>query len=233
MILSAHQPAYLPWLGYLHKIATCDVFVILDDVQFEKNSYTNRNKIKTPNGELWLTVPIQSKGHLEKPIRLLEIDNQSNWQDKHWKTILQSYKKAPFYKESISWLEEIYANKWTNFVELTNRMTKEILKRVGIKTKLIQQSELNCQRKKQELILELCEKTGADTYISGTLGQNYIEPASFENKGIRIMFQEYRHPVYTQLYGEFIPYMSCLDLLMNVGEKRALDVIFDENDKSV
>ncbi|MDR2438718.1 MAG: WbqC family protein [Planctomycetaceae bacterium] len=233
MILSAHQPAYLPWLGYLHKIAICDIFVILDDVQFEKNSFTNRNKIKTPQGEHWLTIPVQNKSHLEKVISQLEIDNKTSWRDKHRKTISQIYKKAPFYKEFADWLEKIYSQEWTNLVDLTEQMNDHFLKQIGITTKLIRQSELNCSKKKQELILELCEKTKADIYISGSLGKNYIDPQYFTDHGIRIYFQEYHHPAYPQLYGEFLPYMSCLDLLMNVGEKQALEIIFEGNDRTV
>ena len=106
MILSAHQPAYLPWLGYFDKIIKSDVFVFLDTVQFEKNSFINRNKIKTPQGSVWLTVPVKLKGHLDVPLLKIEIDHKINWQKNHLKSIYLNYKKAPHYKEGYFKIEE-------------------------------------------------------------------------------------------------------------------------------
>ena len=97
MIISAHQPAYLPWCGYFQRISMSDVFVILDEVQFEKNSFTNRNQIKTSNGVFWLTVPVRLKGHLSSNIKQIEISDNGQWAKKHWKTIKQNYLKAPFF----------------------------------------------------------------------------------------------------------------------------------------
>jgi hypothetical protein len=233
MILSGHQAAYLPWLGYFHKIALCDVFMVVDDTQYERRSFTNRNKIKTNNGELMLSVPMKIKGNYKTSTKDLLIDNSNDWRKKHWKSIFLAYQKAPFFEEVIDWLEPFYREEWTNLVDLTYRMNLEFMKRLGIDRKVVLQSELGVNGVKQDLVMDMCRRMGADVYISGVFGKDYIDVEYFSSNGIRMYFQEYSHPTYSQLHGDFLPYMSCLDLLMNVGERSALGVIFEGNDRAV
>lgn len=227
--LSAHQPAYLPWLGYLHKIAVSDEFIILDHVQFEKNSFTNRNRIKTSNGPLWLTVPVHLDGHTNKTISDILIDNTSNWREKHWKSILLNYKKAPFFNQYSSFLEDMYRKDWNDITSLTTYFLTYILDELGIKTKILRQSEISTESKKQELILDLCKRQKADVFIFGELGSNYADRKLFKSQGIEIVFQKFHHQNYSQLWGDFLPNLSCLDCLLNIGPKATYNVIFQKN----
>ena len=122
MILSAHQPSFLPWPGYLHRIALCDTFIILDDVQFERNSFTNRNRLKTANGPVWLTVPLEMKGHTESKIHDMQISKARDWRDKQWKTIYFNYKKTPFFSQYEPYLKSIFEKEWNYLHELISEM---------------------------------------------------------------------------------------------------------------
>ena len=229
MILTAHQPAYLPWLGLFHKIAISDAFVILDDVQFEKNSFTNRNKIKTSQGAIWLTVPILISGHLNKSIKDIEINNKEDWRDKHWKGLYMNYKKAPYFSKYSGFFEDLYKKEWLKLFDLLAPTMEFLLKELNIQTKVYFQSKLNISSKKEELILDLCKHFNADLFIFGALGKNYADSALFESKGVKLYFQDYVHPTYPQLWGEFLPYMSIVDLLFNVGPVKASEVIMAAN----
>jgi hypothetical protein len=230
MIVTAHQPAYFPWLGYIHKIAMSDIFVILDNVQFEKNSFTNRNKIYSSQGELMLTVPIQMKGHIGKPIKEIRISNSENWRKKHLISILQSYRKAPFFDYYAAWLESIYSKEWDFLIDLTNEMLFFLIKEMNIKTKIIRQSDTGIISQKQDLVIDLCKFTKANLYISGALGKDYIDINTFKQAQIDIYFQNYQHPIYPQVgkHG-FLSKLGIIDLLMNVGSKKAFELIMTGN----
>jgi len=229
MILSAHQPAYLPWLGYLHKIAISDIFVILDDVQFEKNSFTNRNKIKTPNGSVWLSVPMQMNNHTSKTIREMEIINNYNWREKHWKSIYLNYKKSPYFNVYSDFLQDAYKREWQKLSELTEYMNSYFLKQIGIETQIIRQSDIKTKYKKQELIVELCKKINCDSFIFGKLGENYADKTYFEDNSINIYFQDYKHPVYEQIWSNFSPNLGIIDLLFNVDKDKVFNIIMNGN----
>jgi hypothetical protein len=215
MILSAHQPAYLPWMGYFDKIMKSDIFVFLDMVQFEKNSFINRNKIKTPQGPTWLTVPVKLKGHLKLTLMEIIIDSKYNWQRNHLKSIYLNYKKAPRYEECYFKIEELYQKEYEFISELCWDQLRFWLKEIGIETKLVRSSELPIISKKSDLIFDLCRYFQADHYISGALGKNYLEEDRFNRADITIEYQDYQHPVYHQLWGDFIPYMGVIDFIMN------------------
>lgn len=201
MILTAHQPAYLPWLGLFHKIAISDDFVMLDDVQFEKNSFTNRNKIKTPQGPIWLTVPILISGHTDKRIKDMEINNREDWRSKHWKSLYMNYKKAPCFHLYSDFFEDLYKKDWDRLFPLLKYTMDYFLKELKTQTKVHVQSELKITNKKEQLILDLCEHFKAKMFVFGALGKDYADKASFESKGIKLLFQEYEHPSYPQMWG--------------------------------
>jgi len=228
MILTAHQPVYLPWLGLFHKIALSDGFCYFDDVQYLKGDWNNRNKIKTQNGEIWLTVPVLSKGYREKAIREIEINNSLDWRNKHWKSIYLNYKKTSFFSRYADFFEDLYKKEWHYLTELNEYMLKWFLKELGIKVKYYKASELNFQGYKSGLVLDMCKKLGADLYIFGALGKDYAKEEDFTKEGINIYFQDYKHPIYSQLWGEFLPCMSIIDLLFNCGEK-SLETIIEGN----
>ena len=229
MILTAHQPVYLPWLGFFHKVALADSFVSLDHVQFLKQDWNNRNKIKAQHKTEWLTVPVHRHGYMEKPLTEIEIDNRQPWQRKHWQLIKRSYEKAPFYTQYADFFEEVYrAKQWKTLVELNDFMLPWFFEQLKISTNITSSSTLNLAKKKSELIGEICVKCHADTYVFGGMGRNYADLSSFEASGINIIFQEYIHPVYPQLHGEFVSNLSILDLLFNCGDE-SKDVLMSGN----
>lgn len=228
MIVSIHQPAYLPWLGYFHKIYLSDTFAFFDSTQFEKNSFINRNKIKTPHGEAWLTVPVSLRGYLGKKITEIEIANQI-WQKKHWKSIELNYKKSKYWNEYSQQLKKIYENKYSYISDLCYDQLLLFLDLLSIKTKIIKSSELKLYNsKKENLILDICRDLKANLYISGSQGRDYINNDNFNKSGIKLYFQSYNHPVYEQLWSDFSPAMSIIDLLFNHGP-RSHDIILSNN----
>lgn len=217
MILSAHQPAYLPWLGYFDKIARADVFVYLDTVQFEKNSFINRNRIKTPQGAQWLTIPVIMKDHLSATLHDTEIESTQPWSSKHLKTIRMNYARAEFFDACCRKLEALLADPQTRLAELCWRQLLFWLDEFGIKTCVVRSSKLEIASSKGALILALCQHFGADRYLSGALGRNYLVADEFRAAGIELEFQNYVSPVYRQLWGDFIPALSVVDYWMNCG----------------
>jgi hypothetical protein len=175
MIVSIHQPAYLPWLGYIHKINLADTFIFFDTTQFEKNSFINRNKIKTPNGPIWLTIPVKLKNHFEKEIRQIETANQ-DWREKHWQAIEMNYKKAKYWEQYADELGKLYQKEYNNIADLCYGQLILFLSWLNVKTKIIRSSELEPrQSKKLNLVLGILEEVKADSYVSGALGRDYID----------------------------------------------------------
>ncbi len=226
MILTAHQPAYLPWLGYFNKIGNSDIFVLLDIVQFEKNGFINRNKIKGSQGAIWLTVPVRIKGHMTSSIAEIRIDNSQNWKQKHLNTIYFNYKKAVRFEELYPKLEKLYLSNHDLLIDLCYEQLLFWLSEIGVSKKIVRLSELGISSSKSDLILDICEALQAKQYISGALGRNYLEEEAFAREGIEIIYQDYRHPVYHQLWGDFVPNMSILDFWMNTANT---DLIVSNN----
>ena len=218
MIVSINQPAYLPWLGYFHRIAVSDLHIVLDDVQFEKNSFTNRNKIRTREGWQWLTVPVKTKGKFgDLAINELEPDNHSRWAAKHWTALRQHYGKAPFFKIYEPQLAEIYAKPWERLNDLMRVLTTMLLEAFSIRTPLRYSSDMKVDGAKDELVLNLCRAANATHYLSGPLGRNYLREEIFAAAGVKVSYNDYRHPAYAQVYPGFEPFMAALDLLFNCG----------------
>lgn len=228
MIISIHQSAYLPWLGYIHKVMLSDVFVYFDTTQFEKNSFINRNKIKAPNGTPWLTVPVLTKGHFDMSLKEMEISEPSVLK-KHWKSIEQSYKKAPYWGEYSQELKKLYKKEYKNLSNLCYDQLLLINDMLEVDTKVIKASDLKqFDSKKDELVLDICKELGATHYISGKMGKGYLDVNEFKREGIEVIFQEYNHPSYSQLWGDFAPYMNIFDLIFNEGS-RSKEIISQDN----
>ncbi len=217
MILTAHQPVYLPWLGLFHKIALADKFVFFSEVQYLPKDWMNRNKIKTASGETLLTVPVLRKGHREKKTSEIVINNETNWQEKHLKTITMNYKKAPYYETYIHFFEEVYTKRWQYLADLNEHMLRWLLKELGINTEFLKASDFDFQGTKSELVLDMCKKLDANMYIFGALGRDYAQVDEFKKDGINAVFQDYNHPTYKQMYGDFMSHLSVIDLLFNCG----------------
>jgi len=226
MIVSIHQPNYLPWLGFFNKMARSDVFVIFDDVQLVRGkSYVTRNKVKTANGAQWLTVPAKGKGELA-PIMDTLIAQDGRWQKKHWKTIQLSYKKAPYFDKYEAQFSQIYGASWEKVSDLNVSLIKVIKDMMGIKATLILSSEMNIEASGTEKIMSIVRELKADQYITGEGegSKRYIIEDEFNKNNIGLIYQHFKYPVYHQLWGDFVPNLSAIDLLMNEGE-RSLDIL--------
>lgn len=215
MILTAHQPAYLPWLGYFDKIQRADTFIYLETVQFETNSFINRNRIKTPQGPLWLTVPVRTRGHLHTTIEEIEIDDTRNWRKKHLGAIYANYRRAAAFDTIYPAFEALLQCEHRLLSDLCFAQLKFWMDTLGIRTSVIKASALNVPGSKSSLILGLARHQGASRYLSGALGSNYLDAAAFAAAGVEVSYQCYRHPEYRQLWGDFVPGMSILDFVMN------------------
>jgi len=233
MILSVHQPQYLPWIGYFHKIDQSDIFVFLDNVQYKKREFQNRNKIKTPDGWTWLTVPLLTKGRYKQLIKETQIDNLQNWQTKHWKSIQRCYNQAPFFQDYCNFFEEeVYAKEWKLLAKLNIHIVKFLMSCLEIETPCFLESELDINVHSTERIIELCKRLKADVYLSGVGGKVYINEERFGDEGIELRYQYFVHPVYSQLYGDFQPYMSVIDLLFNHGAK-SIEIIRNQCNEDI
>ena len=216
MIVAAHQPAYLPWLGLLHKAALADTFVLVDTVQFEKDSFINRNRIRSPEGWRWLTVPVLSRGHLASDMRSLRIAPRP-WARKHRTAFHMFYGRTPFFARHAPFLDDLYGRDWELLVDLCEHILRYLFPAFGIGARLVRASALGLSGSKSHLVLDMCRKTGARTFIFGALGRGYADADAFAAAGIRAVFQEYRHPSYAQAYPGFVPVMNAFDLLLNRG----------------
>jgi hypothetical protein len=212
------QPGYLPWLGFFEQIYKSDIFVIYDDVQYDKYGWRNRNRIKTANGIQFITVPV-SVNFKERPlINQVKIDNKINWRKKHLFSIRQNYSKAPFFKKYIHIFEETYSEEWEYLVEIDLHFILKLVECLGMGHKeIVMASSLNIKGKRIERLIRICKKFNATIFYEGASGKNYIDEAHFTEHGIKVEYQDYKHPLYKQLYGDFIPYLSVIDLIFNHG----------------
>jgi hypothetical protein len=218
MNVAIHQPQYLPWLPYFSKIQECDLFIFLDNVDFQKNGLQNRNQIKTAQGAQWLTVPV--KQHLGQKICETKIDNTSDWRRKHLQTIRQCYGKAAEFRTYAEDIEAIYQREWDSLCELNINLITTMLRWMDIRTPIAKSSEMKAGGAASELILNLCMESGATCYISGSGGADYLLPVAFEKAGISIIYRSPELPqTYPQLFSKagFINHLSALDILLNCG----------------
>jgi hypothetical protein len=218
MVIGILQPGYLPWLGFFEQMHRSDIFVLYDDVQYDKEGWRNRNRIKTPNGIQWLTVPVLLKSS-EKPLILdVSINNKTNWRKKHLASIRQNYSKAPFFKEFIGVFEETYERDWECLLDIDMHFIRVLAECLGLgHKKIVRSSKLDIQGGRIERLIKICEIFGADVFYEGASGKNYIDEGDFLARGIKIEFQNFNHPEYRQLYGDFTPNLSVIDLLFNHG----------------
>lgn len=225
MIAGILQPGYLPWLGFFEQLSRSDVFVLYDDVQYDKNGWRNRNRIKNSGGPLWLTVPVFAEHSSRAAINEVRIDNSSDWKRKHLLSIRQSYTRAPFFKDYIGLLEEVYDRPWEKLADLDIHLIRRLAEVLGLgRKRILLASSLGVSGKRVERLIRICQHVGADVFYEGAAGRDYLRPEDFSAQGIRLEFQDYRHPVYPQLHGKFVPYLSVVDLLFNCGP-RSLDIL--------
>jgi hypothetical protein len=222
-----HQPLYLPWLGLFDRIYQCDLFIVLDNVPYSKNYFLNRNKIKTKHSWIWLTIPVLLKGNTGSLIKEIEIDNRQDWRKKHWLSIYYSYKNAPYFTYYSGFFEEFYKKEWVYLAKATDYILSYLLAELSIKTPIKMASSLVVQGKKEELVLNIGEYLGADTYLSGPDGRNYLHVDWWRERNIIVLFHDYVHPQYPQLNGEFLSHLSVIDLLFNCGPE-SLNILINK-----
>jgi hypothetical protein len=224
MRIAITQPTYLPWLGYFDLIDQVDTFVVLDTVQFEKQSWQQRNRIKTPTGLLWLTVPVVFRGLLRQKIQEVQI-RESAFGRKHLRGIEVNYGRAPFFGEYFPQISSILEDcrPGTLLVDLNLRLLSWFLEVLGIRTPVVQASSLAQEGKRSELLANICKKLGARQYVSPLGSAVYLldETSSFRDCGVEVFFQNYTHPEYRQLFPPFLSHTCALDLLFNEGRRSA------------
>jgi hypothetical protein len=213
------QPGYLPWLGFFDQLRRADVFVYYDDVQFDKHGWRNRNRIKTQSGPLWLTVPVRHGGLGFPKILEVEIDGRTPWARKHVASIRQAYARAPFLDRYLPALEELLHRKWDRLVDLDIAAAGLIAEWLGLSRRIERSSALGIGGDRSERLLNMCRHFGASVYLSGDSAQSYLDMPLFAAHGIAVEWQQYVHPTYAQLHGEFVPYLSAVDLLLNCGDE--------------
>ncbi len=227
MKIAISQPAYLPWLGYFDLIDQVDVFVLLDSVQFEKQSWQQRNRIKTPTGLQWLTVPVIFNGRFGQRIQEVEIREPDFWR-KHLRSIEVNYRRAPFFDRYYPELSDLLQARTSKglLVELNVAIIRWFCEILGIGAQFLRSSELNQPGRRSELLVNLCRSLAADQYLSPLGSAVYLcdDLQQFSQAGIEVGFQHYQHPEYPQLFAPFVPYASALDLLFNTGAE-AMEVI--------
>lgn len=219
MRLVGHQPEFLPWLGFFHKLTLGDLFMIVDTVQFKKKHFENRNRIRTSNGSIWLTVPVKTQGQFTQLIDQVQIDNQNPWCRKILKSIELNYHKTPYFSTYWSFFRDVFSRDWERLAELNEMLIRGCLDFLSIDIDIVKSSDLKIEARGTELIFAMCEAVGADIYVSGQSGKDYLDFAAVEESGIKLLFQEFDHPEYRQAFAPFLPQMSVIDILFNEGEK--------------
>ncbi|MBI4619828.1 MAG: WbqC family protein [Desulfobacterales bacterium] len=219
-VIGILQPGYLPWLGFFEQLYRSDVFVIYDDVQYDRNGWRNRNRIKTANGMQWLTIPVHCKFEDHPLVSNIKIDNKTNWGKKHLLSLKINYSKSPFFSKYIDIFEDAYSRMWGNLIDINMHFILELSRCLGLSSKkIIRSSTLNITGEKTDRLIKICKMFSVDVFYEGSAGKNYIDENLFNSQGIRIEYQNYNHPVYKQLYGDFMPYLSVVDLLFNHGDE--------------
>jgi hypothetical protein len=223
MMLTAHQPNYLPYAGFFEKIARADRFLVVDSVQFVKRGtfgWMHRNRIRSnsPGGWDWLSVPVLSKGKYTQRIDEALIDNATPWARKHWRALEFNYRRAPHFKDYADAFRALYEKPWERFCDLACAFLELLLRLLGLPDRFDRTSSLGIRGESTEFVLEMCRAVKADAYLSGVHGRDYLDVAAFGRAGVRLEFQDFQGPEYPQCWpGPFIPNLSVVDLLFNCG----------------
>lgn len=215
--VTIHQPMYLPYPGIFNKMKNADIFVFLDDAQYSDGYYYNRNRIKTPRGVLMLTIPIVKS--FSQKLNEVSIATNIKWQKKHLKSLYANYSRADYFSSYIDFFEEIYNIHWKNLHDLNTKTMVHIKESLDINVPVYYSSELKCETTGTQHIIDICRTLDADVYLSGISGKGYLDRKLFESNNIKLEYQEYVSKEYKQLWGDFIPNLSIIDLMFNLGDK--------------
>ena len=221
-----HQPDFLSYLGFFHRFLFADIWVILDTVQYMRGtsrSWQNRDKVKTAHGERWLTISLQ-KSHIRTPINNILL-SKNEWRKNNLNLIKNSYGKAPYYSEIMPFIDDLYSFECEKLVEFNIKSAEMLMGLFNITIETVLASDLQIKGKSNDLLVDILKKVGADKYLSGVGARAYFDPAPFAAAGIEVIWQNFQHPVYPQLYGDFIPYLSSIDLLFNCGIENSRKIL--------
>ncbi len=212
------QSFYIPWKGYFDIINSVDEFILLDDVQYQRRSWINRNIIKTKQGLRWLTISVKVKGRYQQHIRETEADN-SDWKNRHWETIKRNYSKASCFKQHEERFADLYLNcTETHISRINYRFISAVCDILNIKTKISSSADFDLVEGKNERLIHLCRQAGAEVYLSGPAAKDYIDEELFKAAGIELQYMDYSgYPEYKQLYPPFVHEVSIIDLIFNQG----------------
>lgn len=219
-VVCISQPRYLPSPAYLQRFHLCDYFVYLDTVQFTPRDWENRNRIKTPVGAQWLSVPVVRE-HRGQLIRDTRIDHSGNWARKHLESLRMNYSKAGFFDQVFPLLVNTLSRPWEYLYELNREIVQELLKLLGVSCQVVWASDLSACGKGSSLLLEITKELGGTRYLSGPLGRNYVVEEDFRAAGIDVAFHQCTIGTYPQLFGGYVPNLSAIDLLFNAGAEAA------------
>lgn len=215
------QPGYLPWLGFFDQMRRADIFVYYDDVQFDKHGWRNRNRIKTPAGPIWLTVPVRHHGKGQPLINEVEIDPTSHWPRKHIGSLKQYYAKAPYAHRYLPELAELLHRPWTRLLDLDLAVAGMMAGWLQLSVPVVCSSACGITGERSQRLVDLCRHFGATRYLSGAAARDYLDVELFARHGIAVAWQDYQHPIYPQQSEPFVPYLSAIDLLLNCGDDSA------------
>jgi hypothetical protein len=227
MIISANQPYFCPFLGFFYKAFLSDILIILDEVQFPHGTtWINRNRFKNDQGTLWMTIPVWKKGLGKQNINQVRICYEGRWPHKHLESLKCAYGNAPYLKDHLSLIEELFATRFENLIDLNMGIISYLMKCIRIPTRLVLQSELGVKSRATQLLIEICEAMGASAFLAQSQAQKYLDANLFKKNGIELYYFRYVPPTYPQLWGDFLANLSTLDLLFNCGSK-ARDIMID------
>jgi hypothetical protein len=238
MIVAAHQPHYLPWLGYLDKLAKADLFVVMDDLQFEAQNFQNRQRLKLPQGPAWLTVPLERGAQADRICDKRIASSSSNrqdWRRRHWETIRTNYSRARFFGDYAADLKTTYTREWHSLLELDCHMLSLARRWLGIRTPVIRSSQLGLVGEKTDRLIDMCKKVGARCYLTGSGGsQGYLDAERIGRAGIGVIWQAFTHPRYPQTHDKlgFSSHLGFIDLVLNCGPA-SRNILFGSQHPSV
>ncbi|MDJ0734630.1 MAG: WbqC family protein [Nostocaceae cyanobacterium] len=214
-----HQPQYLPYLGFFHKLQQGDIYVVMDSVQFQRRGIQHRNKIKTSQGAQWLTVPLFHQTRDEERINEMCINSEFPWFRKHWNALVTNYSRAPYFQEYAPGIKAILTREWNNLCELDMALIQWVMDILGINKPIVYLSTLGIEGNKSELLINTCKAVVANSYLSGSGGIRYMDMDAFAAAGIHVMWQDFNYPSYKQMFPElgFMPNLSIVDTLFCCG----------------
>ncbi len=221
-----HQPDFLSYIGFFHRLLHSDLYIVLDDVQFVSSSraWTNRDKIKTQNGEKWLTVSVK-KAPRNTNINDIILNDTINWKKQNLNLLKQNYRKANYFNEIFPYIEELYQNSTKKLSEFNMASISMLIQLFDINIDIIYSSDLVTTKMKSERLVELLTQVDATHYLSGIGAKDYHIDKPFKKANIEVIWQNFKYPVYPQLHGEFIPYLSSIDMLFNCGIEESRKIL--------